>query len=41
MPLFYPGLLEALYIKGYSTLVVKLLVKMHEALKKHMLMDNS
>ena len=41
MALFYPGLLEALYIKGYATLVVKLMVKMHEALQKHENMDSS
>jgi len=35
MALFYPGLLEALYIKGYGSLVVKLMVKMHEALKNY------
>lgn len=35
MPLFHPSLLEALYIKGYTNLVTKLLVMLYEVLKKH------
>lgn len=35
LPLFFPALLEELYIKGYANLVAKLLVLMHEALIKH------
>jgi hypothetical protein len=35
MPLFFPSLLKSLYIKGYANLVVKILVQMHEALKRH------
>jgi len=35
MPLFFPSLLEQLYIKGYANLVVKLFVLMYEALKDH------
>lgn len=35
MPLFNANLLEALYIKGYSNLVVKLLVMMFGVLKMH------
>ena len=35
MPLFFPSLLQSLYVKGYANLVVKILVQMHEALKLH------
>lgn len=32
MPLYFPSLLEQLFVKGYANLVVKLFVLMYEAL---------
>ena len=36
MQLFQPSLLEALYVKGYGNLVVKLLAIMYEAIKNNL-----